>query len=711
MFEMAFAVVNGRAPEKSRARIRRENLTSHPESDYTAISFLRMAFVRAAALTLTALVTLTAGSAAPAPFGAQASAEIAPAASPGATVFTVETGPGTGLGIIDPAGGYYAWSDPMPRVSRPFILPQKIAFSESDGKIAFFDGRETVDLKMLDGLRIIDAECFDAGGGSLRFVLLVSDGKFDYLNFLKYEKLFAAPGAGRYKSAVVGADNSSRVSTAAHTRIAGASGDAVYLFAPEGFLVEGFRINAATGASEKIASAAVDEYGARLAPPPSGSAASAGAASLYALKVSEGAVNTLLCFDAGLSLRDSSLVLSGETGPVIIEAVLRDGIVIASATDYYPSGEARRRFFAADTFGRVCPIASFGRFDYCRQAMSDGENLYLIEARRLNRDEKTGAVNSLLAVHGYSREDIAGMLDSHYSRAGRVSPADWQSFKADFSPAEIDCAAVSPAGVGIYIFTRKGLYYNDKLMPLELPVAVSPGGPSVQAFSGAVFGADGKLYVRLAGGDRVARITCAGGTPGSFETVELKPPADLKAAVRLEAGRSSELYLTDPAAFSALKFSPGGIFEGALAGRAFAACAPDGTLLCVRESGGEDAGNAPARKSLLAFDGGAGEGGSRALTDFFPGASGLAGGAFCAGADKKGRAYFMCFARGSLIVRSCATATGETIKETAVKFPGVRGRLITSGYRVTEGGLIVFATAADGPGGRAAVTVHSIDIY
>jgi hypothetical protein len=198
--------------------------------------------------------------------------------------------------------------------------------------------------------------------------------------------------------------------------------------------------------------------------------------------------------------------------------------------------------------------------------------------------------------------------------------------------------------------------------------------------------------------------TVPGGIAGS-ETIELKGfPSGVKMS-GLSACRSSEIYLNAPDPFTLIKFRRDGLFLREIPDAAFAVHGGYAQLFKAADGA---AGDAP-RKELLEYD----DGGNfiRRITGFnIPGGP-PSGGAFCAGVDKKWRVFFMCFVPGSLFVRACDYRTGAIVKEASIKFSGVEGRMITQGYRVTDEGLIVFATAADGPDGRAKVTIHWIDIF
>ena len=623
-----------------------------------------------------------------------------------AAVFSLETGRDGGVQIIDKTGGASGSGDPLAGVVRPFILPPKLVISPSDGKIlSFIEGQAAAPFKLLDGLVLNDARCFEASAGVQKIALLLSDGKNDYIHFLKYDNIFGAKNGAAPKSVVVGADNSCRISSAAYSRIIGAAGDKVYLLASSETRADKYRADALTGASNKLASAELDGYGAVLA----ASSASAGEAEgrVMALKASFGAVNTLISFGEDLDLLNSSLILSGETRAVFIEATLPEGLIVASASGYGPDGVLHRQFYSLDSFGRVCELAALERFDYHRQAMSDKKNLYLLEARGAKKDGQSGSVAAMLKLHSISREKILNFVDGYFSRTGSVTVNNWQSFSMDVSAGAVHAAAVCPEGVGAYIFAENGVYYNNTLLPLKLspPNKGGRAPASSRAVFEATFGGDGKLYARREGENTVMRISTVPGGIAESETIELKEIPDGAKMSGLSACRSSEIFFNNPVSFSMVKFSREGLFSREIPDAAFAV---HGGFAQLFKAADGAAGDAP-RKELLEYD----DGGNfiRRITDFtIPG--GLpSGGAFCAGVDKKWRVFFMCFVPGSLFVRACDYRTGAVVKEASVKFSGVEGRMITQGYRVTDEGLIVFATAADGPDGRAKVTIHSIDIF
>lgn len=614
-------------------------------------------------------------------------------------VFNLEIGHDGGIQIIDKTGGASDSGDPLAGVVRPFILPQKLVISPSDGKISFFDGAAAVPFKLLDGLVLNDARCFDGGAGVQKIALLLSDGKNDYIHFLKFDNLFVAKTGAAPKSVVIGADNSCRISAAAYSRIIGAAGDKVYLLASSETRADKYRADPLTGASEKLASAELDGYGAVLAP------ASAGAGRegrILSPKASFGAVNTLISFGENLDLLNSSLILSGDTRAVFIETVLPDGLIVASASGYGADGVLRRQFYSLDSFGRVCELAELERFDYHRQAMSDGKNLYLLEARGSKKDAPSGSVAAALKLHSISREKILKFVDGYFSRTGPVTVNNWQSFSLDVPARSVHAAAVCPEGVGAYIFTENGVYYNNTLLPLKLP---GPAASSGGVFE-ASFGGDGKLYARREGENAVMRISTVPGGIAESETIGLKGfPAGVKMS-GLSACRSSEIYFNNPVSFSMIKFLGDGLFAREIPDAAFAV--HGGYAQLFKACDGAAGGGAPA-KELLEYD----DGGNfiRRITCFAVPGGRPCGGAFCAGVDKKWRVFFMSFVPGSLFVRACDYRTGAVVKEASVKFSGVEGRMITPNYRVTGEGLIVFATAVDGPDGRAKVTVHWIDIF
>jgi len=620
-------------------------------------------------------------------------------------VFSLETGRDGGVRIIDKTGGASVSGDPLAGVVRPFILPQKLVISPSDGKIiSFFEGPAAVPFKLLDGLVLNDARCFEASAGVQKIALLLSDGKNDYIHFLKYDNIFSAKSGAPPKSVVAGADNSCRISPAAYSRIIGAAGDKVYLLASSETHADKYRADALTGASEKLASEELDGYGAVLAPAPVGGG---GEGRVMALKASGGAVNTLISYGGDLELLSSSLILSGETRAVFIETALPDDLIVASASRYGTDGVLRRQFYSLDSFGRVCELAELERFDYHRQALSDGKNLYLLEARGAKKDGQSGSVAAGLKLHSISREKILKFVDGYFSRSGSVTVNNWQSFSLDVSAGAVHGAAVCPEGVGAYIFTENGVYYDNTLLPLKLPRPNAAGqapASSAGVFE-ASFGGDGKLYARREGENTVMRISTVPGGIAEAETIELKGFSTGVKMIGLSACRSSEIYFNDPVSFSMIKFGRDGLFSREIPDAAFAVHGGYAQLFKAVDGGADEA----PGKQLLEYA--AGGNFIRRITGFsIPG--GLpCGGAFCAGVDKKWRVFFMCFVPGSLFVRACDYRTGAVVKEASVKFSGVEGRMITPNYRVTDEGLIVFATAADGPDGRAKVTIHSIDIF
>lgn len=621
-----------------------------------------------------------------------------------AVVFNLETGREGGVQIIDKTGGASDSGDPLAGVVRPFILPQKLLVSPSDGKISFFDGSAAAPFKLLDGFVLNDARCFEASGGVQKIALLLSDGKNDYIHFLKYDSISGAKNGASPKNVIVGADNSCRISPAAYSRIIGAAGDKVYLQASSETRADKYRADALTGASEKLASAELDGYGAVLAPSTAGGG---GEGRVMSLKASGGAVNTLISYGGDLEFLSSSLILSGETRAVFIETALPDGLIVASASRYGADGVLRRQFYSLDSFGRVCELAELERFDYHRQALSDGKTLYLLEARGAKKDGQSGSVAAGLKLHSISREKIVKFIDGYFSRAGSVTVNNWQSFSMDVSAGAVHGAAVCPEGVGAYIFTENGVYYNNTLLPLKLPRPNTAGQApaSSRAVFEASFGGDGKLYARREGENKVLRISAVPGGILDAETIELKGfPAGVKMS-GLSACRSSEIYFNDPVSFSMIKFGRDGLFSREIPGAAFAV---HGGYAQLFKACDVAAGGAPG-KELIEYD----DGGNfiRRISGFgIPGGM-PCGGAFCAGVDKKWRVFFMSFVPGSLFVRACDYRTGAVVKEASVKFSGVEGRMITPNYRVTDEGLIVFATAVDGPDGRAKVTIHSIDIF
>ena len=628
----------------------------------------------------------------------------------GSAVFTLETGRDGGVQIIDKTGGASDSGDPLAGVVRPFILPQKLVVSPSDGKISFFEGEAAVPFKLLDGLTLNDVRCFDGGAGVQKIALLLSDGKNDYIHFLKYANIIGVQTGASPKSVVVGADNSCRISPAAYSRIIGAAGDKVYLMASSGTRADKYRADALTGASEKLAAAELDGYGAVLAP---ASAGAAGEGRVLSLKASGGAVNTLISRGESLELLNSSLMLSGDTRAVFIETVLPDGLIVVSASGYGADGVLRRQFYSLDSFGRVCELAELERFDYHRQAMSDAENLYLLEARGAKKDGRSGSVSAELKLHSISREKILKFIDAYFSKTGSVPVNNWQSFSMDVPAGAVHCAAVCPEGVGAYIFTENGVYYNNKLLPLKLspPAAGGRSSASSRGVFEASFGGDGKLYARREGENTLMRITTVPGGAAEAETIELKGfPAGAELS-GLSACRSSEIYLNNPISFSMINFGRDGLFSREIPDAAFAVHGGYAQLFKAAAGDGGSGGGADEApgKQLLEYDGGGNF--IRRITGFpIPGGR-PCGGTFCAGVDDKWRVFFMSFVPGSLIVRACDYRTGAVVKEASVKFSGAEGRMITPNYRVTGEGLIVFATAADEPDGRAKVTIHWIDIF
>jgi hypothetical protein len=621
-------------------------------------------------------------------------------------VLNLEIGSDKGIQIIEkapPSGGGDTEGGLPAGTIRPFILPQKLIISPSDGKISDFAASGSASFKLLDGLFLNDAHYFEAAGGAGRIALLLSDGKDDYIHFFKYDNILSAIKNAGSKTLVAGADNSCKISPAAYSKITGAGADKVYLLASPQARVDKYSADALSGVTEKLASAELDGYGAIFTTAPGGG----GGGRVAALKASGGAVNTLISLGENLELLNSSIILSGDTRAVFIETALPDGIIVASASRYDSGGVLRRQFYSLDSFGRVCPLAELERFDYHRQALADDKNLYLLEAGGVKKDEKSGSVAAELKLHRIGREKIEKLVDDYYSRAASTPVNKWQSFSMAASDGRIHSAAVCPDGVGAFVFTGDGVYYNNNKLPVKLP-APDKSGPSADSSYGlfeAVFGGDGILYARREGESKVMKINTVAGGIADMETIDLKGfPPDAKLS-GLSACRSSEIYLNDSDSLSMLKFGRDGLFAGKIPEAAFAVHGGFAQLFKAADGGGRDA---PV-KELVEYDGCGNF--VRRVTGFAPPGGLPCGGTFCAGVDKKWRVFFMCFVPGSLLVRACDYRTGAVVKEASVKFSGVAGRMITPNYKVTSEGVIVFAAVDEGPAGRAKVTIYSIDIF
>jgi len=618
-------------------------------------------------------------------------------------VLNLEIGSDKGMQIIENNAGAGLGDEDGPPAGtiKPFILPQKLVISPSDGKIFNFAASKAASFKLLDGFFLNDARFLEStAGGAAKIALLLSDGKNDYIHFLKYDIILSAIKNTGSKILVVGVDNSCKISPAAYSKITGAVGDKVYLLASSQTCVDKYRVDAVSGASEKLASAELDGYGAVFTPAPGGGR-------VMALKAFGGAVNTLISLGEDLELLNSSLILSGDTRAVLIETALPDGLVIASASRYDSGGVLRRQFYSLDSFGRVCQLSELERFDYHRQALADEKNLYLLEADGVKKDAQNRSMAAKLKLHGISREKVEIFVDDYYSRTGSVAVNKWQSFSVDIPAERIHSAAVCTDGVGAFVFSDDGVYYDNNKLSVKLPPpdksASAPG--SSQGLFEAVFGGDGILYARREGESKVMKIKTIPGGIADVEMIELKGFSAAARLSGLSACRSSEIYLNDPYSFSMLKFGRDGLFAGEIPEAAFAVHGGFAQLFKAADNGAKE----EPVKELLEYD----NCGNivRRITCFAPPGGLPCGGTFCAGIDKKWRVFFMSFVPGSLLVRACDYRTGSVVKEALVKFSGVNGRMITPNYRVTADGVIVFAAAADGPDGKAKVTIYSIDIF
>lgn len=619
-------------------------------------------------------------------------------------VLKLEIGSDKEMRIIEKNGGADGGDEEDAAASaiRPFILPQNLVISPSNGKISDFVASGEACFKLLDGLFIKDARFLEPnGGGAAKIALLLSDGKNDYIHFLKYDNVISAIKNTGSKTFVAGVDNSCKISPAAYSKITGAFGDKFYLMASSQTRLDKYRVDALSGASEKLASAELDGYGAIPTNSPGGGRR------VMALKASGGAVNTLISFGEDLDLLNSSLILSGDTRAVFIEAALPEGLLVASASRYDSGGILRRQFYSLDSFGRVCELSELERFDYHRQALADGNNLYLLEAGGVKKDSQSGIVAAKLKLHGIGRETVENYIDGYYSQTGSVPVNKWQSFSMNIPADMLHSAAVCPDGVGAFIFSGEGVYYNNNKLTVKLPSSDKTGqaAASPRGIYEAVFGGDGMLYARREGESKVIKFKTIRGGISDMETIELKGFSAAARLSGLSACRSSEIYLNDADSFSMIKFGRDGLFAGEIPDAAFAVHGGFAQLFKAADNGVKE----EPVKELLEYD----NCGNllRRITCFAPPGGMPCGGTFCAGVDKKWRVFLMSFVPGSLLVRSCDYRTGVVIKEASVRFSGVTGRMITSNYRVTSDGVIVFAAAADGPDGKAKVTIYSIDIF
>ena len=619
-------------------------------------------------------------------------------------VLNLKIGPDKQIQIIEKAPlsavSGIAENGPPARIVRPFILPPHFIISPSDGKISDFTSTGAAPFKLIDGLVLNDARYYKTAGGSGKVILLLSDGNNDYIHILKYVNIKSAIKNAGSKTLVAGADNSCKLSSAAYSKVIGADSDKAYLLSSSQDRVDKYRADALSGAAKKLASTELDGYGAIF------TNFFGGAGRITALKAFGGAVNTLISYGENLELLNSSLILSGDTRAVFIETAMPDGLLIVSASRYDSGGTLRRQFYSLDSFGRICPLAELERFDYHQQALVDDDNLYLLEAKGAKKDEKSGNVAAELKLHCISREKIEKLIDSYYSQAASVPINKWQSFSMPASAGQIHSAAVCPDGVGAFIFTNTGLYYNNNKLPVELPPP-DKSGQTPESSPGlweAIFGADGMLYARREGESKVIKFNAVEGGIAGMETIELKGfPANAKMS-SLSVCKSSEIYLNNPDSFSMLKFEQDGLFAGEIPETAFAVAGGFAQFFKAADSAGE----APA-KQLVQYD----NCGNfvRLVTGFDPLGGLPCGGTFCPGVDKKWRVFLMCFVPGSLLVRACDYRTGAVIKEAAVKFSGVAGRMITPNYKLSAEGVIVFAAADKGIDGRTKITIYSIDIF
>jgi len=604
-------------------------------------------------------------------------------------VFELKTGPSGDAGLI--ASGEEDFSDSwLLSVKRPFILPEGVIVDTAGGKISFFKGGDTAELKIMDGLVPIDAKITAISPEKSEFLMLLSDGKQEYLHIAKY------PFKG--KKVVAGADNSCKITGERCSKIIGSEGTGRFLLSLSAMKVIKFEADPGTGSAVKRSEANIDGYGAVM------SVDFGGRLLMNALKANAGALNTLITYDSDLKMVSSRQVLTGETGGVMLEAALSGEILVASVSAFGKDGVLRKKYLSIDGLGRVCELFELAAFEYHDQAMVYDGDLFALEAVRPKKlSETTGEIECVMTLHQISRETIEKHIDAYFSKEGDPALKEVSAFEIKAPAASVIGAAVCPDGKSAAVVTKGGLFCGDALAGGKMGEVSKAFLKKIKGAEEVVFGRDGRLYISRYDENEVIALDLDGSSVRSMSGIKIaKTPSGVRVS-DMTAGASSEIFFSDPFTFSTVKYSKKGVFEGKLKNLSFVSHGGYAQLFMVSE--GADA----SHKILLEYDD---EGNfMRELGDIRKADGGRVGGAFCPGRDKKGRVFLMGFAEGSLIVKAYDYKTGEKIKESAVKFGGVSGIMISRGYAVSDDGCIVFATLEAPSSGVSKVRVYSVDIF